>query len=47
MASKKSIAVLGEGAWGTAIASLLAYNGYRVNLWCHDLEVKKTIEQKP
>lgn len=46
MASKKSIAVLGEGAWGTAIASLLAYNGYRVNLWCHDLEVKKTIEQK-
>ncbi|MFA6409460.1 MAG: NAD(P)H-dependent glycerol-3-phosphate dehydrogenase [Gammaproteobacteria bacterium] len=29
----KTIAVLGTGAWGTALAYLLANNGHTVNLW--------------
>lgn len=40
-----TVLVVGEGAWGTAIAILLAYNGHKVYLWCHDSEVKKTIEK--
>lgn len=31
-----SIAVLGAGAWGTALAILLAKNGNKVGLWDHD-----------
>lgn len=31
-----AIAVLGAGSWGTALAVLLAHNGYRVCLWGHD-----------
>jgi glycerol-3-phosphate dehydrogenase (NAD(P)+) len=33
---KKCIAVLGDGAWGTAIATVLAHNGYTVKLWCYN-----------
>ncbi len=40
------ISVLGEGAWGTAIAKLLAHNGYSVTLWCYDGAVCETIEKK-
>lgn len=32
----KHIAVLGAGAWGTALARLAALNGNRVTLWCRD-----------
>jgi glycerol-3-phosphate dehydrogenase (NAD(P)+) len=32
----KKVCVLGDGAWGTAVATLLAHNGYQVALWCHD-----------
>ncbi|MDF1654509.1 MAG: NAD(P)-dependent glycerol-3-phosphate dehydrogenase [Coxiellaceae bacterium] len=32
------IAVLGAGSWGTALALLLARNGYEVNLWGHHAE---------
>lgn len=39
----KTVAVIGEGAWGTAIATVLAHNGHRVNLWCHDPEIAKSI----
>lgn len=39
----KRVAVLGEGAWGSAIALLLADNGYTVNLWCHDAHVADEI----
>ncbi|MGE0207033.1 MAG: NAD(P)H-dependent glycerol-3-phosphate dehydrogenase [Candidatus Babeliales bacterium] len=42
----KIVCMLGEGAWGTAIATLLAHNGFTVKLWCHDAGVAKTIEQK-
>ncbi len=34
--NQAAIAVLGAGAWGTALAVLLARNGYRVVLWGHD-----------
>ncbi len=30
------IAVLGAGSWGTALAILLARNGYTTYLWGHD-----------
>jgi len=41
-----SIGVIGEGAWGTAVASVLANNGYQVNLWCCDKQVAKQINQE-
>lgn len=37
------VTVLGEGAWGTAISTLLASNGHEVKLWCHDKEVAQSI----
>lgn len=36
MTRKTCLGVLGEGAWGTAIAHLLARNGHDVSIWCHD-----------
>lgn len=39
IASIKEVTVLGEGAWGTAIACLLAHNGHQVRLWCHHAEL--------
>jgi glycerol-3-phosphate dehydrogenase (NAD(P)+) len=33
---KSTIAVLGAGSWGTALAVLLARNGHAVTLWGHD-----------
>ncbi len=38
------ITVVGEGAWGTAVATVLAYNRQAVFLWCNDPQVKKSIE---
>ncbi|MFI5332692.1 MAG: NAD(P)H-dependent glycerol-3-phosphate dehydrogenase [Candidatus Babeliales bacterium] len=37
------VTVLGDGAWGTAIARLLAEKGYQVTLWCHNEEVANAI----
>ena len=42
----KEIALIGEGAWGTAIATLLAKNGIRVRLWCYHKEVAQEIKEK-
>ncbi len=39
----KQVTVLGEGAWGTAIATVLAHNGYSVTLWCHHEELVASI----
>ena len=45
-ASKAAIGVLGAGAWGTALAILLARNGHRVLLWGHEpaalIEIDRT-----
>lgn len=41
----KTIAMLGGGAWGTAVATLLARNGHTVRLWCFEQEVADCITQ--
>ena len=38
MKQDSHIAVLGAGSWGTALALLLAGNGYPVRLWGHDAD---------
>lgn len=38
------VAVLGEGSWGTAIATLLAAQNIEVKLWCHDATVAQAIK---
>ncbi|HZW61389.1 MAG TPA: NAD(P)H-dependent glycerol-3-phosphate dehydrogenase [Candidatus Babeliales bacterium] len=43
MNDKKKVCVLGDGAWGTAVATLLATNGHEVTLWCYEPEVAQTI----
>ncbi|MBT3715931.1 MAG: NAD(P)-binding domain-containing protein, partial [Deltaproteobacteria bacterium] len=37
------IGVIGAGAWGTALALLLARNGNSVQLWCRRAETRKDI----
>lgn len=39
-----NVVVIGAGAWGTAIAQLLADNNHAVTLWCHEQEVVETIQ---
>ncbi len=34
--NKPLVAILGAGSWGTALAILLARNGYRARLWGHE-----------
>lgn len=41
-----SFAVLGAGSWGTALAMLLADNGYNVNLWAHRAEHADAMQQQ-
>ncbi len=38
MTRSTTIAVIGAGAWGTALAIQLARNGHQVNLWGHEPE---------
>ena len=40
----KQVCMIGEGAWGTAVATLLAANGHTVKLWCHDEAVCESIK---
>lgn len=40
-----SVAVVGAGAWGTAIAKVLAEAGRSVRLWCREPDVLATFEQ--
>ena len=42
----KKVGMLGSGAWGTAMASLLADNGHTVYLWCYEKDVTKCISEK-
>ena len=39
------IAILGAGAWGTALATHLAHNGQKVLLWGHDAEHIDSLQQ--
>lgn len=39
-------AVVGAGAWGTALADLLARNGHDVLLWAYEPDVVESINQK-
>jgi len=40
-----NIGVIGAGAWGTALANVLAEKGLSVSLWAHEPEVCKDIEE--
>lgn len=42
----KQVAMIGEGAWGTAVATLLAHNNIQVNLWCYDQQVCSEIKNR-
>lgn len=39
-------AVVGAGAWGTALADLLAQNGHAVSLWAYEGDVAESINAK-
>ena len=41
----KTVCVIGEGAWGTAVANVLADNGYTVKLWCYHKDVAEEISK--
>lgn len=41
---KTKIGVVGAGAWGTALAKLLADKGFTLDLWVFEKEVKEQIE---
>lgn len=47
MSTKESqtIAVLGAGSWGTALAMLLGRNNHQVNLWSHNAEHASVMQQ--
>ena len=45
MNSTLSVAVLGGGSFGTAIANLIASNGFATTLWMRDLERAKETQQ--
>jgi glycerol-3-phosphate dehydrogenase (NAD(P)+) len=38
------ISVIGAGAWGTALAHLLATKGFNIRLWAHEPEVVEAIQ---
>ncbi len=42
---KNDVTILGAGAWGTAVATVLANNGFRVKLWCYEPEVAQEIKK--
>ena len=42
----RETAVIGAGAWGTALADLLARNGHPVALWAHEPDVAASINEE-
>ena len=43
--SPQQVTVLGDGAFGTAFATLLAHNGHQVTLWCYNQSVADDIRK--
>ena len=43
--NSRTIAVLGAGSWGTALAMLLGRNKHQVNLWSHNAEHANAMQQ--
>lgn len=43
---KKALAILGAGAWGTALAYFFGNKGYTVYLWCYEKEAADSINNK-
>lgn len=43
---ESKVTILGGGAFGTSIATLLANNGYDVSLWCYEKEVVDQINNE-
>ena len=43
--ANQTIAVLGAGSWGTALAMLLAENKHNVKLWSHNADHASTMQQ--
>ena len=41
--SNPEICVAGGGSWGTALAHLLATNGYKTSLWLRDAAVAEAV----
>lgn len=46
MSSKPTLAVVGAGSWGTALANVLAGNGHPVRLWVHEPELAVTMSNE-
>lgn len=44
--NKAKVCVLGAGSWGTALATVLAYNNFDVCIWARDAEVVNEINNK-
>ena len=45
-AAPAQVAVVGAGAWGTALANLLAESGNRVRLWAREPEVVESFADR-
>lgn len=43
---RHKIGILGGGAWGTALGKLLAEKGFRVEIWCFEEEVARSINRE-
>lgn len=46
MSTQQRCAVIGGGAWGTAIADLLARNGHAVTLWARETDVVESVNER-
>jgi len=46
LSEKKKLSVIGAGAWGTALANLLAKKNHQVNLWVYEKDLCRIIEEK-
>ena len=44
--ARERVSVVGAGAWGTALAGLLADSGYEVRLWAREAEVVESINDR-